>query len=71
MSKDIVTRFGARVKQVRTEKEITQMELCYRTGIEQKTLSALENGRMEPCLKNIDILATGLGVTLAQLFKGL
>ena len=29
--------------------------------MEQKTLSAIENGHMEPCLKNIGLLAEGLG----------
>ena len=71
MSKDICKRFGERVKQVRNQKKITQLELCHKIRMEQKTLSAVENGRMEPCLRNIDLLATGLGVQLATLFKGL
>ena len=71
MSKDICKRFGERVKQVRNQKKITQLELCHKIRMEQKTLSAVENGRMEPCLRNIDLLATGLGVPLATLFKGL
>lgn len=57
------------MRELRTEKKITQMELCHKIDIEQKTLSAIENGRMEPCLKNIEYLAIGLGVTLAKLFK--
>jgi transcriptional regulator with XRE-family HTH domain len=69
MSKNICQRFGERVRELRTEKKITQMELCHKIDIEQKTLSAIENGRMEPCLKNIEYLAIGLGVTLAKLFK--
>jgi DNA-binding XRE family transcriptional regulator len=36
--------------------------------MEQKTLSAIENGHMEPCLKNVGLLAEGLGVSLRQLF---
>jgi putative transcriptional regulator len=71
MSKDICKRFGERVRELRTEKKITQMELCHKIDIEQKTLSAIENGRMEPCLKNIEFLSIGLGVTLAKLFKDL
>lgn len=69
MSKDICKRFGERVKQVRNQKKITQLELCHKIRMEQKTLSAVENGRMEPCLRNIDLLATGLGVPLSTLFK--
>jgi len=69
MSKDICKRFGEQVRQIRIQKKITQMELCHKIGIEQKTLSAIENGRMEPCLKNIEFLAIGLDITLARLFK--
>ncbi len=71
MSKDICVRFGERVRQVRTQKKITQVELCHKIDIEQKTLSSIENGRMEPCLRNIEFLAIGLGVSLAKLFKDL
>jgi transcriptional regulator with XRE-family HTH domain len=68
MSNDICKRFGERIRQVRSQKDITQLDLCHRIGMEQKTLSAIENGHMEPCLKNIGLLADGLGVSLRQLF---
>jgi len=71
MAKDICQRFGERVRQIRTQKKITQVALCHKIDIEQKTLSSIENGRMEPCLRNIEFLAMGLGVTLAKLFKDL
>jgi hypothetical protein len=29
---------------------------------------AIENGHMEPCLKNVGLLAEGLGVSLRQVF---
>jgi len=71
MAKDICVRFGRRVEQLRTQKKITQVELCHKIDIEQKTLSSIENGKMEPCLRNIEFLVIGLGVTLARLFKDL
>ncbi|MBZ5503912.1 MAG: helix-turn-helix domain-containing protein [Acidobacteriia bacterium] len=71
MSKDICKRFGERIRLIRTQKKITQEELCHKTDIEQKTLSSIENGRMEPCLRNIEYLAIGLGVPLVKLFKDL
>jgi transcriptional regulator with XRE-family HTH domain len=71
MSKDICERFGERVREIRSQKNITQLALCHKINMEQKTLSAVENGRMEPCLRNIELLATGLGVSLAKLFNDL
>jgi len=68
MSKDICKRFGERIREIRNQKQVTQVDLCHRIDMEQKTLSAIENGHMEPCLRNIGILAEGLGVSLRQLF---
>jgi len=71
MSKDICKRFGQRVREVRNQKKLTQVSLCHRIDMEQKTLSAIENGHMEPCLRNIELLAMGLDVSLGQLFRPL
>jgi transcriptional regulator with XRE-family HTH domain len=50
---------------------VVRVELCHKIDIEQKTLSSIENGKMEPCLRNIELLAIGLGVSLGKLFKDL
>jgi len=71
MSKDVCKRFGQRVREVRNQKKLTQVALCHRIDMEQKTLSAIENGHMEPCLRNIELLALGLDVSLGQLFRPL
>jgi transcriptional regulator with XRE-family HTH domain len=71
MSKDICRRFGQRIRQLRTQKKLTQITLCHKIDMEQKTLSAIENGHMEPCLRNIELLAMGLSVSLGQLFRPL
>ncbi|HWZ42543.1 MAG TPA: helix-turn-helix transcriptional regulator [Candidatus Saccharimonadales bacterium] len=71
MSRDICKRFGERIRQLRREKEITQTELCGRIDMEQSYLSSIENGKMEPCLRNIELLAIGLKVTLGKVFKDL
>lgn len=71
MSTDICKRFGKRIQQIRGQKKITQVDLCHRIDMEQKTLSAIENGHMEPCLRNIGMLAEGLGVSLRQIFWNL
>jgi transcriptional regulator with XRE-family HTH domain len=71
MSTDIVERFGMKIKQMRLAKGLTQVELAEKVGIEQSYLSLLENGKQEPCLRVIDMLATGLGTPLGKLFKDL
>jgi transcriptional regulator with XRE-family HTH domain len=69
MPTDIVERFAERLKAIRAEKKMTQIALSEKAGIETTYLSDLENGKKEPCLRVLDMLATGLGVSLSELFK--
>ncbi len=48
----------------RKRKNITQKELAERTGITQPDISRLENGRGNPSLRTLNILAKGLGMKL-------
>ena len=68
MFSDICERFGARIREVRNAKGMTQIELAEKAGIEQPYLSLVENGKQEPCLRNIELIATGLGVSIHKLF---
>ena len=69
MPTDIVERFAVRLKKMRTCKNLTQVALSEKIGIQTTYLSDLENAKKEPCLRVIDMLATGLGVTVSALFK--
>jgi transcriptional regulator with XRE-family HTH domain len=69
MPTDIVERFAERLKALRAEKNMTQITLSEKTGIQTTYLSDLENAKKEPCLRVLDMLATSLGVSLSELFK--
>jgi len=71
MSRDIVTRFGRRIRRVRNAKNISQTILAERIGTEQSTISRIENGKHEPCLRFIELLAMGLKTPMEELFKDL
>jgi transcriptional regulator with XRE-family HTH domain len=71
MPTDIVERFAERLRAVRKAKNMPQVTLAEKAGIETTYLSDLENAKKEPCLRVLDMLATGLGVCLSELFKGL
>jgi ribosome-binding protein aMBF1 (putative translation factor) len=71
MSRDIVVRFGRRVREIRNAKGIIQTVLAERVGTDQSTLSRIENGKQETCLKFIELLAMGLKTPLGELFKDL
>jgi transcriptional regulator with XRE-family HTH domain len=69
MSRDIVVRFGRRVRRIRDAKNITQTILAERVGTDQATISRVETGKQEPCLKFIEELAMGLKTSLGELFR--
>lgn len=71
MSRDIVVRFGRRVRRIRDAREMNQTILAERVGTDQATISRIENGKHEPCLRFIELLAAGLKTPLGELFKDL
>ena len=72
MSRDnIVKRFGRRIRQVRESKGMNQTVLAERIGTDQSTISLIENGRQEPRLTFIEMLAKGLKVPICDLFRDL
>jgi transcriptional regulator with XRE-family HTH domain len=71
MSTDISRRFGARLRELRLEKKMRQIDLAERVGIQESYVSSLESAKKEPCLEVIQMLAKGLGVSLRRLFWNL
>jgi len=62
---------GETVRRLREEKRLSGVELCRRgKGIEPKTLTALEKGRIRnPSIMTLEALAQGLGMTVSDLFR--
>lgn len=71
MSRDIVVRFGRRIQEIRNSKNINQTVFAEKVGTDQATISRIENGKQEPCLRFIELLAMGLKTPLEELFKDL
>ncbi len=63
--------FGARLRELRVERGITQEELGRRTALSQKAVSGFERGLHEPRLGSIMRLARGLDVTPGVLLDSL
>ena len=56
--------FPAQLKELREEQELSQQKLAKRAQVSQQTISAIENGRVEPSLPILVALAVALGVVL-------
>lgn len=58
---------GARIRQLRRLRGVTQGELVRRSGLQASYLSKVENGVVLPGLVNLDRIARSLRVSLADL----
>ena len=64
----IEKRFGHRVRELREAKGLSQEELAFKVGVHRTYLGGIERGERNPSLKNIDLIANALGISLAELF---
>ena len=66
---DIKQMIGARIKEIRTKKGITQEGLSERMGINPKYLSSIERGKENPTLNTFIKLSESLEVDLGEIFS--
>ncbi len=59
---------GERIRQLRKTRRLTIVEVAKTTGIDQATLSRIENGRMTGTLDSHRRIAEALGVRLTELY---
>ena len=45
--------------------------MAEKLGIDRSYLSELENGKIEPCLRNLELIADGFGITVDVLLRGI
>lgn len=61
-------RFGARIKQLRTEAGLSQEAFADKCGLDRTYVSGIERGVRNPTLEVIATLAKGLDVDIPSLF---
>ena len=59
---------GARVRELRRERDWTLEQAAAQAGLARSTLSKIENGQMSPTYDALKKLAVGLGISVPQLF---
>jgi transcriptional regulator with XRE-family HTH domain len=68
---DLLKRFGARVREMRKERSLSQEALAAICGLDRTYVGGVERGERNVALKNIEAIARGLGVSLSELMRGL
>jgi transcriptional regulator with XRE-family HTH domain len=65
---DIDTRIGARIRHLRTERDLTLEALAHQAGVSRAMLSRIERGESSPTAQLLNKVCGALGVTLSTLF---
>lgn len=66
---DFLQWFGARVRGLRLQKNLSQEELAQRAGIDRTYVGGVERGERNLSLLNVKRLADALGVNAKDLFS--
>jgi transcriptional regulator with XRE-family HTH domain len=67
---DVRRALGRRVRQLRTDKKLSQEELAERCDLHWTHISGIERGQFNVTLSTLTRLAKGLGMPLSELFAG-
>lgn len=68
---DVSSRFGVRLRQLRRERNLTQLRMAVDFGIDRSFISDVERGRKSISLPMLEIIALGLKITLSELLRDL
>jgi transcriptional regulator with XRE-family HTH domain len=68
---DILERFGRRVRKLRSQQELSQEAFAERCGLDRTYVGGIERGERNLALRNINAIAEALGISLAELMRGL
>ncbi len=67
----ILVRFGARLREKRTNLGLSQEAFADSCGLDRTYISGIERGKRNVSLLNIETIAKALGVTVSELTQGL
>lgn len=68
---DILARFGRRLRDLRKARRFSQEDFAAECGLDRTYISGIERGRRNVSLRNIELIAKTLGISLSELFRGL
>lgn len=66
---DFATELGRRIRQLRTEKHMSQEELAFKAGLSAAHLGQIERAIKNPTVDTVGKIAGALGVSAASLFS--
>ncbi|MEX0718867.1 MAG: helix-turn-helix transcriptional regulator [Planctomycetaceae bacterium] len=68
---DLLVRFGERVRELRKKQGLSQEGFAQRCGLDRTYVGGIERGERNLALRNVELIAKALGLTVSELFEGL
>ena len=65
----LIEEFGKRIRQLRTERNLSQEQLAELTGIHRTYIVMIERGERNPSLSNVGVFADAFKLSLSELFN--
>ena len=69
VNRDVSSRFGARLRELRRERNLTQLRMANEFGIDRSFISDVERGRKSISLPMLEVIALGMKLTLSDLLQ--
>lgn len=69
MKKEVLTKFGQKVRGERTKLALSQEELASRAGVHRTYIGMIERGEKNITLENIEKIAKALKINIADFFN--
>lgn len=64
-------RFGQRLRELRKVQNLSQEAFAAKCDLDRTYISGIERGTRNVSLRNIEIIAKALGISISELMKGL
>ena len=71
MSNRLQNRSGKRIRDIRISKGVSQSQLALMTSMTKSYMSEIEAGKKNLTLRTLQKIATSLGITLEDIFRGM
>ena len=69
-NREILIKFGLRVREIRKEKNLSQEELSFKADLHRTYIGMIERAEKNITLINIEKIAKALNVDIKELFDG-
>lgn len=67
----IKEKLGKKIRELRIQKKLSQEKFSLQIDMDRTYLASVENGKRNISINNLCKIATGLNITLEELFKGI